>query len=478
MSAPLLFLLALPLGGAAAATPAALVQGDPQIEYLELEEARARSAETGLPIALVFRAVWCAACRELEGQTLPSDLVQSRGDDFHWVRVDVDRDATLTRSYGVDSTPHLIVEDAGGHRGGEARGFLTPDELVAFLDEAGPMAMDSSAEPLSVRSELLAELTWSPTGYRGHAICFSHVGYGPLDLPSQAPGQVLRLGLVPRTPSTLAEGDVEVQWTESLANIFAYREADYRLDYGTLNSTASIAYGLSDELQIEFEYSDLTRFDSVLDPITTAFHDAFGFGDAGRDQFSEGDNALYLAGIGAAADTSNETVGSISRDLGLTLQHNLTCGTEHLPAISYGATVRHHSGGKANLEGDNPWSFGLTGAASRRFGDDVYGYLGLGYTFHGMDRWENLTLRDEQAAGLLAFEWRYGADSSLVLQYLVSEGVAEDRDPFSKAAHEVGIGWKRELQPGLVLELGLIENAVVADNSPDFGLHFGLKRRF
>ena len=40
------------------------------------------------------------------------------------------------------------------------------------------------------------------------------------------------------------------------------------------------------------------------------------------------------------------------------------------------------------------------------------------------------------------------------------------------------MGWKWEFSPGTVFEVGLIENLIEFDNSPDFGLHFGLRHRF
>ncbi len=102
-------------------------------------------------------------------------------------------------------------------------------------------------------------------------------------------------------------------------------------------------------------------------------------------------------------------------------------------------------------------------------------FLFPSYAVHGLDRWQGIELRDDQLSGLLALEWRYQPKNSWILQYLVSEGVAETRDPFDENAHELGIGWKREVSPNTVLEIGLIENAITADNSPDFGIHLGLK---
>ena len=43
---------------------------------------------------------------------------------------------------------------------------------------------------------------------------------------------------------------------------------------------------------------------------------------------------------------------------------------------------------------------------------------------------------------------------------------------------EVTLGAKWEFLAGTVAELGLIENVLFFDNSPDFGIHFGVSRRF
>ena len=68
---------------------------------------------------------------------------------------------------------------------------------------------------------------------------------------------------------------------------------------------------------------------------------------------------------------------------------------------------------------------------------------------------------------------------SWLVQILGCEGVAaRGFDPFSEASYEITIGWKREIVTRGVLEIGLVENVVTFDNSPDFGVHVGYTRRF
>ena len=71
-------------------------------------------------------------------------------------------------------------------------------------------------------------------------------------------------------------------------------------------------------------------------------------------------------------------------------------------------------------------------------------------------------------------EWRFRSWNALLLQYLVTEGLVDDFGPFSETSHEITLGYKRELRPRSVFEIGMIENLFTFDNSPDFGIHLAL----
>lgn len=43
--------------------------------------------------------------------------------------------------------------------------------------------------------------------------------------------------------------------------------------------------------------------------------------------------------------------------------------------------------------------------------------------------------------------------------------------------HEITLGWKGEVARDAVLEIGLVENVITFDNSPDFGVHGGFSYR-
>ena len=70
------------------------------------------------------------------------------------------------------------------------------------------------------------------------------------------------------------------------------------------------------------------------------------------------------------------------------------------------------------------------------------------------------------------------AQQSVLVQYLVTEGLIEDFAPFSDESNEITLGYKWEVRNRGVLEIGLIENIISFDNSPDFGFHVGFSQRF
>jgi len=454
----------------------------------DLEQTVDEAAHEGLPVIAVFGAVWCPSCRRFEESTLPSPQVQALAGRFLWAEIDVDRQLSLARAYQVDATPTILILGTDGGVRRRLVGFRSPDvfeqELQALLEsregpESGPQPPAGSHHPRT-------DLTFSPRGYRGRSICFSHVGYGPLEIASQSPFQSLRLSLAPRTPSTLARGQVEIRAAGTWANTWAYDEeafgpagddGSYLLDYESLDADLSVAYGLSDTFLVELEFQDRSRFGGAMDGLIQGFHDLFGIDQSGRDEVPRDQFQILLdrgAGV-ESVDLGAESTGTFSRNLLLTVQHNITCGTNHLPALSWSLTGRWELE-SADLEGSGP-DVGLSLAAARRFGR-FYGYLTLGYAFYGQDSFRGvIDLRDRQFSVLTAFEWRFKPRRSLIFQWLASEAVTDDLGPFSASSHEITLGFKAEVRDRGVLELGLIENTLTADNSPDFGVHLGFSQR-
>jgi len=144
-------------------------------------------------------------------------------------------------------------------------------------------------------------------------------------------------------------------------------------------------------------------------------------------------------------------------------------------AVSWSVTGRCTL--KVDVQEGDSFDVGGSLAMSRRFGG-VYTYLVLGSAWYGDDAALGLELADTQATALAAVEWRFRPRSSLVIQWLWSEAATDGLQPFDESSNEVTLGWKWEAVPSGVVEIGLIENVVTFDNSPDFGVHAAWTQRF
>ena len=452
----------------------------------KLESTLDAAKASGKPVVVSFVAVWCPVCARMKREAFRDPVVMALSDEFLWVRVDIDRSLSTARQYGIDAVPEIHLLDSEGQTRAKLVGLLTGPELqeilTRFLDN---LKLPPEAEPGELvgpgTDGLRSDLIWSPKGYRGLSICFSHVGYGPLRLDSQSPFQSLRLGIRPRTPSTLADDQWQVRAALTWVNIWALDEAfdspdnEFFLDYEMLQGTVSAAYGITDTLEIEGEFQNRSRFGGHMDGFIQSFHDLFGIDQNDRDEVPKDLFRFDLTpsdGRPAVSLASGDR-GSFVQSLGVSLQHNVTCGTSRLPAFSYAGTVRLSDSDDLGTELD----FGLSVAIARRFGP-IYVYGTLGYSWFGEDNFRGLELKDTQGTFLAALEWRFMPTQSFLFQLLITEGLIENLDSFSDTSNELTLGWKKQVVPKGVLEVGIIENLVSFDNSPDAGFHVGYSHRF
>lgn len=463
-------LLAFEAGGAA----------EPALPFSKDLDGTLSAARAGnRPVVVVFVAAWCPHCRDMRRNALASPLLTARAEDFFWVMVDVDRSVEAARRYRVDAVPTIDVLDPRGRTLSRLGGALDPAEIDRWLTEVrAAWKSGRSPAPATVASPGPdTTLVPTPDGYRGRSICFSHVGYGPLALGSQSAFQALRLGMRPRTPSTLTRGQVEARQSATWVNFWA-QGPGYFIDHEMLQLNAGVAYGLTRGLEVDVILEERARFGGAMDGFIQGFHDVFGIDQNGRDLVPKGAFTFDVdpPGDRPAVAVNPRDRGTFSRSLAVALQHNVTCGTRRLPAFSYAATARVETEDD-DLGGGGRLDLGASIALARRVGS-VHLYGTLGHVWFGSDRFFGLKLKDTQWSGMFAVEWRYLARQSLIVQYLVTEGLIPDFTPFSDPSNEVTIGWKWELVERGVLEVGLIENVVSQDNSPDFGLRLGFSRRF
>ncbi len=303
-----------------------------------------------------------------------------------------------------------------------------------------------------------------------------HIGDGPLHFRTLSPFQAVRAGFAPVTPSNLPPGCFELGHAASWVNLWAYSQGRWLLDYEIADNSLWLSMGLSDRFVATVEVQHSARFGGHIDHWIEEFHDLFGLPQGHREEFPEDDFHFEVAPDGSrpAVALSKGDRGTFVTSGTATLQYALTPGDEVWPAISVGLSIRAASHADIHSQGIDA---SLSLSAARRFGD-FHVYVSGNFAWYGHEDFQDIELRPLQWTWLAAVEWRFMPRTTFVFQYLLSQGAVSRYEDFSKPSHEITFGWKVELWPGTVIEIGVVENIVTFDNSPDVGMHGGITYRW
>jgi thioredoxin-like negative regulator of GroEL len=99
------------------------------------KSARAASQRSRKPMLVEFYADWCSPCKKMEQTTFKDAEVGKLLRRFVVVRVDIDRERELARTYQVESIPHSIIVSSSGKVVREALGYRDPQAFRLFLKQ-------------------------------------------------------------------------------------------------------------------------------------------------------------------------------------------------------------------------------------------------------------------------------------------------------------------------------------------------------
>lgn len=296
-------------------------------------------------------------------------------------------------------------------------------------------------------------------------------GLGPIMVRSEAPTQVLRLTPMPRDPHLLCANESQLRFMANVVSVWARetKPPTYLLDYQMLDTRVAYAAGLAEDWAYEVSYNDRRIVKVGIDQIAITFHDLIGFSNDGHDEVERDDIRISIPSYGIEMNDRNTPL--YARSFEATLSRHLTEGGHGMPDSALSLTVRK------SLQSASPFENGSVDAGIELSTAWPMGrnflYMNLAYTLFGSSKFVAIPLKDKQFVGMAAYEWRVVHDESFLMQYLYTEGVVGNLGNLSEPAHELYIGYKWRL-PEATVELGLIENLFIYNNSPDFGFSFGL----
>jgi hypothetical protein len=349
--------------------------------------------------------------------------------------------------------------------------WLATCVVVGILPAAEDLALPQPLNAMELSSPL------DPAKPSGYHDSHSTLGLGPLRLSSQSPGQSLRLGLIPHTPADLATGEMKAYIGSSWVNVWA-NHRQYALDYESLTSEALLAYGINSSWAFEVGALSRVTFGGHLDGVIQRFHEVFGIDQDGRDTVPQNQTSIRIDPNGTQPGLllgAEELDGNRTTFLRGALLWTLSHGEDGWPATALAATLQAPIGDQRGYSG-GLFDVSLDLSLAKPLGDWV-GYATVTCTRFAADQIYGIHLHRTNWAGFAAIEYRVTSDWSLVLQYLLSQGVAPDLYVFSEPSHEVTLGTQVRVGRHTTLQLGLIENVFIFDNSPDFGVHLALEMR-
>jgi thiol:disulfide interchange protein len=80
----------------------------------DLDGALAQSLADGRPLFVMFVAAWCPICSEMRREALTDPSLMAHAGAMRWVMIDIDRDLTTARAWGVEAVPSIVFMNAAG----------------------------------------------------------------------------------------------------------------------------------------------------------------------------------------------------------------------------------------------------------------------------------------------------------------------------------------------------------------------------
>ena len=115
-----------------------------RVKWVDYGAGLALSREQDKPMLVSFVADWCGYCKKMDRETWKHPSVVERAGALVPVEVDVDdtqqingfTGAELAARYGISGTPMTMLIDGDGRVISKAGGFLTPRQLLPWLEES------------------------------------------------------------------------------------------------------------------------------------------------------------------------------------------------------------------------------------------------------------------------------------------------------------------------------------------------------
>ncbi len=106
------------------------------LELHTLDDALAKSKESGKPVLADLSAIWCPSCRRLDTEVLANEAVRTKIEsDYIFARIEYESDegAAFMERHNLRGFPNLLILDANGNKLKDVPVTFSPSAFLARL---------------------------------------------------------------------------------------------------------------------------------------------------------------------------------------------------------------------------------------------------------------------------------------------------------------------------------------------------------
>ncbi|MBI3269927.1 MAG: DUF3187 family protein [Planctomycetes bacterium] len=299
-------------------------------------------------------------------------------------------------------------------------------------------------------------------------------GRGVLAMRDQFPFALAHLNPFPETTRVLVPGKYRVGGMLDWSNTFGFRSGRHLIDGELVSLVLQGAWSPAQGLEVGAELPIAFRTGGIIDSFIEGFHDTFGYGTAGRDQFEKNTWQISIPNREGLRYESTDTDPVLENPV-LKAKYQLTEGGDWAPAVAGQVLVKLPFATDDEVLGSNGLDGAFLLAASKRVWDGLFVHTNLWYGQFSDVGLEHLRFSRDRFSALFGLEYAVSSRVSILTHINYLTMIFQDL-PTHLSSYTVllTLGAKWQVSDGAELEFGLLENLYRYDNSADFGIHLGM----
>ncbi len=129
----------------------------------DLELAQSMALAQNKLILIDFWATWCGPCKTMDQKMWNSEIINEVRDNFIGLKIDIDKNRSMAKKYGVTTIPNVIIIDPAENKYWSQVGFSSPSPYLAILEKLPKYSIDDELVKQEVNGNS-DEFSWNQLG--------------------------------------------------------------------------------------------------------------------------------------------------------------------------------------------------------------------------------------------------------------------------------------------------------------------------